>query len=140
MLDSGLREKFKTGAVRDTAEGKSRPELISPFAMERLGQWLAIGAKKYAERNWEAGMPLSRVLASLERHVIAFKKGETEEDHLAAILCNAMFLVHYDETIKLGILPKELDDMPKYLQRSKYAVHTTKAQAVVRPRSEAPSM
>jgi hypothetical protein len=35
MQDSGKREAFESGAVRDTAEGKPRPDLISPFAAER---------------------------------------------------------------------------------------------------------
>jgi hypothetical protein len=56
MLDSGKRETFETGAVRDTAEGKPRFDLFSPFAMERIGCWLEQGARKYKPRNWELGM------------------------------------------------------------------------------------
>ena len=115
MQDSGEREQFGTGAVRDTATDKPRPDLISPFAERRLGAWLAEGAKKYLPRNWEAGMPLSRVTASLQRHLVAFKAGETDEDHLAAVMCNAMFLIHYQEMIARGVLPAELDDMPRYI-------------------------
>jgi len=114
MHDSGKRQQFASGTVRDTADDKPRPDLISPYANEREGAWLGIGAKKYAERNWEAGMPISRCIASLERHVIAYKKGKTDEDHMAAIRTNAGFILHYEEMIKLGVLPKELDDMPKY--------------------------
>jgi hypothetical protein len=44
-----------------------------------------------------------------------YQQGETDnEDHLAAILCNAMFIVHIDEMIKRGVLPQSLDDLPKY--------------------------
>lgn len=59
------RERFSTGAVRDRADQKPRPELISPLAAERLAAWLRDGAKKYGDRNWEAGMPSERTLASL---------------------------------------------------------------------------
>jgi hypothetical protein len=114
MLDSGHRETFETGAVRDAADGKSRPDLISPFATERLGEWLRLGAEKYAERNWEAGIPISRSLASLHRHLMKYQQGANDEDHLAAILCNAMFICHTEEMIKRGVLPQSLDDLPKY--------------------------
>jgi hypothetical protein len=53
----------------------------------------------------------------MERHLIEYKKGKTDEDHLAAIAWNAMAIMHYQEMIKLGHLPPELDDMPKYLQQ-----------------------
>lgn len=114
MHDSGKREQFETGAVRDAAEDKPRIGLVSPFAMRRLGAWLTLGAKKYDERNWEKGMPFSRVIDSLMRHVAAFQAGETGEDHLAAIMCNAMFLMHYQDMIDIGVLPESLDDMPRY--------------------------
>jgi hypothetical protein len=124
MEDSGKRQEFNTGAVRDTAEGKSRPDLISPYAQMRKGLWLALGAKKYAERNWEQGMPISRCIASMERHIQQYKMGMTNEDHLAAIAVNAEFIMHYEEMIKKGILPATLDDMPKYEQQGKETANT----------------
>lgn len=114
MHDSGHRQDFATGAVRDTADDKPRPDLISPFAEERLGEWLRKGAVKYAERNWEKGMPMSRCLASMCRHVMKFKQGRRDEDHLAAIMFNAMALIHYEELVNQGVLPKELADLPTY--------------------------
>ena len=119
MHDSGKRQKFSSGAVRDTAEDKPMLELISPYAEERLGTWLTKGSKKYKARNWELGLPFQRTFASLKRHVNKFNKGNMDEDHLAAIMCNAMFLIHYEEMIKIGALPADLDDMPKYEQRRK---------------------
>ncbi len=114
MHDSGKRQKFESGAVRDSADGKPRPDLQSPYAQERIGHWLRLGSEKYAERNWEQGMNFSRCIASLERHLVAFKMGKTDEDHLAAIAVNAQFLMHFEEMIKLGLLPDSLDDMPGY--------------------------
>lgn len=114
MNDSGKRQKFVTGAVRDSADDKPRPDLISPYANWREGVWLAKGASKYLERNWEAGMPISRCIASLERHLLAYKMGLTDEDHMAAIRTNAGFILHYEEMIKRRVMSKELDDMPKY--------------------------
>ena len=114
MKDSGTRETFETGAVRDSDEGKPRPELISPFAIERLSHWLRMGAEKYAPRNWEKGLPISRSMSSLCRHLMKYQQGCTDEDHIAAILCNAMFIAHTEEMCKRGVLPKTLLDMPDY--------------------------
>ncbi len=114
MHDSGSRQSFSSGAVRDTAEDKPRPDLISPFAEERVGHWLRLGALKYSERNWEAGIPNSRCLASLRRHIMRYQQGDRDEDHLAAVIFNAMAMIHNEEMIARGWLPAELDDMPPY--------------------------
>jgi len=115
MTDSGKRQSFGKGmAIRDTADDKPRPDLISPFAEERQGHWLRMGAVKYAERNREHGMPFSRCVASLKRHLMKYQQGKRDEDHLAAIMFNAMALIHYEEMIERGLLPAELNDMPNY--------------------------
>jgi hypothetical protein len=114
LKTSGCEELFGTGAVRDSSGEKMRPDLFSPFAEERVGRWLMLGAQRYAERNWEMGMPISRCWASLCRHKTKWQQGQRDEDHLAAIIFNAMAILHYEEMIKRGVLPAELDDMPKY--------------------------
>lgn len=114
MKDSGSRETFAGGAVRDTHSEKIRPDLISPYADSREGEWLRKGAVKYDERNWEKGIPISRCLASLERHLVAYKQGLSDEDHMAAIRTNAGFILHFEEMIQRGLLPSELDDLPRY--------------------------
>lgn len=114
MHDSGKRQEFNSGAVRDTADDKPRPDLTSPFAEDRRGAWMLAGARKYAERNWEKGMPNSRYMASLMRHVMRYRQGDRSEDHLAAICFNAEAIMHNEEMIKRGLLPPELDDMPDY--------------------------
>lgn len=119
MHDSGKRSEFETGAVRDAADDKPRYDLISPIMMERLAHWLRIGAKKYSERNWEKGIPLMRSIASLQRHLYQYIGGDGSEDHLAAICCNAMFLIHTDEMIDRGILPITLEDRPDYSDQNK---------------------
>jgi len=114
MHDSGHRQSFATGAVRDTAEEKPRPDLFSPFAEERVGEWLRLGAVKYTERNWEHGIPNSRCFASLRRHAMRYQQGDRSEDHLAAVIFNAMAIIHNEEMIRRDVLPAELDDMPTY--------------------------
>ena len=116
MQDSGERETFETGAVRDAAEGKSRPDLFSAFALERVGEWLRLGSLKYAENNWMKGMNYSRVVAGLCRHLMKYRQRDNSEDHLAALIVNASFLMHYDAMIKRGVLPESLNDLPTYEQ------------------------
>jgi len=110
---------FDSGAVRDGGK-KPALHLISPHAMNRLGEWLRFACEDrqpepYPVRNWEQGLPFSTCIASLQRHVEKFKLGSTNEDHIAAMLFNAMALAHYEEEIEAGRLPADLDDMPHYL-------------------------
>ena len=124
MKDSGKRQTFSTGAVRDTDDDKSRPDLISPFMLERLGRWMKAGADKYGEHNWQKGLPISRCIASLYRHLMYYMQGDRSEDHLMGIIANATFVAHYEEMIKRGILPPSLLDMPKYRRPSSYHENT----------------
>lgn len=113
MHDSGKRESFETGAVRDIRTGKGRYDLIPGKPLHRLAVLYEKGAEKYADRNWEKGMQFSRTLDSLQRHANSYKMGMRDEDHLAAIAWNAFALMFYEEQIKRGKLPSELDDLPR---------------------------
>lgn len=114
LKDSGARRTFESGAVRDKAQGKGRFDLLSPFVLERLARHYEKGANKYAARNWEKGMQFSVCLDSALRHANQFHAGATDEDHLIAALWNLAALVHYEEMLKRGILPQELNDLPNY--------------------------
>ena len=119
---AGHQREYQTGAVRENSSNKPRPDLISGFAEERLGEWLAKNCRpteeypngKYPERNWEKGLPMSNIVESLNRHMMKLKQGLTDEDHLAAIMCNAMFAIHVQEMVRRGVLPHTLLDMPTY--------------------------
>lgn len=117
LPDSGRRESFDTGAVRDDAGDKPRPDLISPFFLERLGEHMRKGAIKYAEWNWAKGIPNSRCYASLMRHLTKFSQGLHDEDHLAAAAFNLMAIIHNEEVAKRGVKLTELSglvDLPKF--------------------------
>lgn len=107
--DSGERQEFETGMVRDTQTGKPRYDLIPSLALRRVADLYARGAEKYGDNNWHKGQPFSRTLASLERHLHQFKDGETDEDHLAAVVWNTLAIMHYQETGR-----DELDDLPRF--------------------------
>lgn len=112
ITDTGERRDFASGAQRDRGTEKSRPDLISPFLLDRFGWHLARGARKYNSWNWAKGMPSSEYWASLNRHVMLAAQGEPTEDHLSAIVFNAMGIIHNQEMKKLGLLKPEFDDWP----------------------------
>ena len=107
-------EIFSSGAVRDSCGGKSRPDLVSPFALERIGNVLREGAEKYGEHNWAKGFPVSRCMASLHRHLMKYMQGDKTEDHLASLVVNGIFCLHFEEMVKRGWLPESLLDLPDY--------------------------
>jgi len=123
----GDARQFSTGATRQNASGKGTPVLTCPYADEELSKHFEDGASVHGARNWEKGLPVSEYINSLVRHINAFKKGLTDERHDRAIIWNAHCLVSTLAKIKLGILPADLDDMPKYEQ---HVVHTAAGPVV----------
>jgi hypothetical protein len=98
--DSGEREEFDSGMVRDIERGKPRFDLLFPknipFDQQMLTRFaglMARGADKYGERNWEKGnsqVELDRAYSSAARHFAQWIAGETDEDHAAAVFFNIM--------------------------------------------------
>lgn len=87
--------QFESGAVRDSNIGKPRPDLISPYFLESLGQVLAKGAVKYGDRNWEKGMPQEVFKESAARHYVAWMMGKEDEDHAVQLAFNLMAWIHF---------------------------------------------
>jgi hypothetical protein len=48
------------------------------------------GAAKYAERNWEHGLPLHCFIDSAVRHYLKYRRGDTDEPHDRAVLWNLL--------------------------------------------------
>lgn len=130
VQDSGQREDFSTGSVRDSRKGKGRFDLITPIAflrlaefaggverippvaMQRLARHYENGAVKYGERNWELGQPVSRYIDSGIRHLTKCLAGQRDEDHLAAALWNAFSATHTIMQCVNGNLHIDLCDLP----------------------------
>lgn len=108
VKDSGERQSFSTGAVRDTQEGKGRFDLIPTVVLRRLAKHYENGARKYRPWNWAKGIPLSRYYDSGLRHAMAWAEGKDDEDHLAAVIWNFAAILHHEDRIRNGRLPKEL--------------------------------
>jgi len=98
MNDTGERITYEHGGMREPSTGKGAYELVSPFALERIAVWYELGARKYANRNWEKGIPFGRLIQSGLRHMIRWMKGDRSEDHLAAVCWNVMAMMHFEET------------------------------------------
>jgi len=113
MKDSGARQQFGTGAVRDTQNGKGRYDLLPCDALRRVAVVFQKGAEKYKERNWEHGINVTRFLDSGIRHSFQALNGETDEDHLAQAAWNLLCAIQTQEWTKNGTLPVSLNDIPK---------------------------
>lgn len=117
LPDSGHRHSYGKGlAVREADPNKSSLEGISPFALKRLGMLLTKANAKYGNyRNWEKGMPIMRYVGGILRHTAEYEIGDTSEDHLAAIMWNAMCVMHHEEVGSTsGFTFEELDDRPRW--------------------------
>ena len=112
VKDSGSREEFTTGSVRDTRVGKGRFDLIPPYAERLLALHFEAGASKYGDNNWLKGQPLMRYVDSLRRHMNEVLTGKMDEDHMVSVIWNAIALVETREMIRRGILPQELNNIP----------------------------
>jgi len=116
VKDSGSRQTFSTGAQKeDPTIDKGRFDLIPPGPMHKVAQIYAAGAVKYADRNWQKGINVSRILDSLKRHLNQFEKGLEDEPHLYQLLWNAIALVYTVDAVRDGLLPAELLDIPCYM-------------------------
>ena len=96
MNDSGQKRVFPTGAMRDSADDKPMMELLPLDILMRVSEWYTLGAKKYGDNNWRKGQPISACVGSLLRHLTKYLMGHTDEDHLSAIVFNALSMMNVD--------------------------------------------
>jgi len=97
IKDSGKREEFASGMVRDTQEGKVEGDRMAEGPMlERWAVHLTKGAAKYPDRglgraNWTLAAgeeEYIRFRKSAWRHFMQWWRGEIDEDHAAAVFFN----------------------------------------------------
>lgn len=89
--DSGVRESFAGGMVRDTQKNKPRYDLCWKPLYKRWAELMGRGAEKYGENNWKQAcddVAFKRFQASAERHLMQWLEGDTTEDHGAAVIFN----------------------------------------------------
>lgn len=111
---------YETGAIRGESTGKGRYDLLPPYALKRIAKHYENGAVKYADRNWEKGISMSRYIDSALRHVFTYLEGNQEEDHMAAAVWNLLCYIETEKRVEDGIIPKEVNDMD-FLKDLQYA-------------------
>lgn len=114
--DSGERQQFNSGMVRDTQEGKPRFDLImnsdddyENCLLTRWAKLLARGAVKYTENNWRLANSveeLNRFKASAYRHFMQFLNGQEDEDHAAGLIFNINGIIYLMNKLKVDISGK----------------------------------
>jgi hypothetical protein len=119
LKDSGQREVMPTGSVRDVQTGKGRYDLLPMHAIERLAQTYEKGAAKYGDDNWRKGQPTRRTASSALRHLCKYVQGHRDEDHLAQAMWNIAAILETQYMISEGLLPPELDDLPRWTRTEK---------------------
>lgn len=105
LTDDAPAQKF------DDGEEKVRFDLIPAGPLFELARVYTIGAKKYADRNWEKGLGWGRIFAAMMRHSWKWWRGETHDPvdgqhHLSSVAWCAFALMEYEQT------HPELDDRP----------------------------
>ncbi len=76
-------------------------DLIPPEVIAALGTTLAFGAAKHGARDWEKGYSWAANDAALERHLNAWRRGETRDPEsglppLWHAACRIAFLIAYE--------------------------------------------
>lgn len=87
---------------------------LPPNSVIEVAKVLEVGSEKYAPRNWENGIPLSRFIDSGLRHVFRHLRGDDNEPHLAMACWNFLCCLDTILRIKDGILSSDLNDLPTY--------------------------
>lgn len=117
VKDSGKRQEFESGMVRDVTEGKTDYSLVLDGPMfDRWAVHLTKGAKKYSKRNWmlAAGeAERERFRESALRHFLQWYRGETDEDHAAAVFFN----INGSEYVRANSVAKSKADLEEYRAR-----------------------
>ncbi len=91
VKDSGKRQEWESGFVRDSREGKPDYTLLPLEFLERWAMHMTRGAEKYGRDNWRLAndqSALDRFKASALGHMMQWLRGDRDEDHAAAVAFN----------------------------------------------------
>lgn len=76
-----------------------------------VSQHYAEGAKKYADRNMEKGLPWHSMVDSALRHYTKWRRGDDDEPHARAVIWNLLTLLYMiDHKPELNDLPCKEDE------------------------------
>lgn len=100
VKDSGAREEYTNGFVRDSEESKhdftrllsiEGLEFVPVELVERMAAHMSKGAVKYGKENWRqarGAIAKARFLRSACRHFLQWVRGDRDEDHGMAVCFN----------------------------------------------------
>lgn len=102
------KTQFASGAIRDSQVGKADYiETIPWIAMERYAQYMTGKKSKYGSGNFKKGIDIESYEKSMVRHVQKYLANkyeggtvEKEEDHISAIIFNALGILYEEERAK----------------------------------------
>jgi hypothetical protein len=109
IKDSGQRQEFKSGMVRDTAMGNINfLALLDGPMYERWASHLTKGKVKYPDitpgvANWTLANGIEeyqRAKESAARHFFQYLRGDMDEDHAAATFFNVNLAEYVKEKLK----------------------------------------
>jgi len=106
MLDDSGVEKVTELGVKFDSDKKLRYSLVPMAEFQEVIEVLTKGSEKYADDNWkfvEGGR--NRYYDAMMRHIYAYHlvskdDPETDNSHLAHVICNALFLMWMDNNPK----------------------------------------
>lgn len=110
VRDSGKREEYASGMVRDTQEGKADIDRVFDGPLvDRLATHLTKGAAKYPDNkdgtpNWTLACnreEMIRFRKSAARHFRQWRRGDQDEDHFAAVVFNMNCFEYVKERIRI---------------------------------------
>lgn len=117
-------DTYEGGSYRDSALGKGMYYEIPPIALKRVAARYEYGEVKYGKSGeFKKGIPVSRCVDSMFRHLLNYLEGDNEEDHLAALVWNAFAIMHMEKPDMVD----KWQDLPqrKGLKCNEYSSHLT---------------
>lgn len=90
--DTGARQVYESGMMREPDADKPKPDLA--FEGPMFDRWVGLltrGAAKYEDNNWMKACgtaEYNRFRRSAVRHFMQWLRGDTDEDHAAAVFFN----------------------------------------------------
>lgn len=114
LMDSGERREFKSGAVRDLAEGKGRMDLVP---LDVAARFLARYREHGEPKDFQSGASL--VLVSLNNFIDSCRSGKPEDGYIyEAMEIEARILYDDPYTAIMEVSKQYEDGAKKYNERN----------------------
>lgn len=86
-------------------KGKPKISMVPAELIEGIAKVFMMGEEKYGRNNWKQGLSFTETYDSLQRHLIAYQKGEYVDQesglpHLYHAGANLAFLTYFNEHLE----------------------------------------